>query len=57
MGGSPGRVLGLSEILWHTGIYTLTDGDLDGWQTRDSPGTVRVTVAYRDTLTEGDLDG
>ena len=57
MGGSPGRFQGLSEILWHTGIYTLTDGDLDGWQTRDSPGTVRVTVAYQDTLTEGDLDG
>ena len=57
MGGSPGIVPRLSEILWHTRIYTLTEGNLDGWQTQDSPGTVRVTVAYWDTLTEGDLYG
>ena len=41
MGGSPGIVLGLSELLWHTGTL---------W---DSPGTLRVTVAYR---AEEDLD-
>ena len=42
MGGSPGRVPGLPELLWHT--RTL-------W---DSPGTLRVTVAY---WAEEDLDG
>ena len=42
-------VVSKSGILEHTG------GDLDGRQSQDSPGTVRVTLAYRDTLTEGDI--
>ena len=31
---------------------TLTEGDLDGWQSRESPRTVRDTLAYWDIYSD-----
>ena len=53
--GSPGMIPGLLDCQSYSGIRGYSDRGVlgGGWQSRDDPRNVRVTLAYGDALIEG----